>query len=137
MTPINAPSLLNLTLSRSMLLVAVVVLTACAEGNRDLLPEADWQRGARLGKVVAIADADVLAPSPSCVRTSRRPDGPAPRLVKVRYEDTRMVYFIAASVEGGIAPAVGDDVEVWPQICAAGRQGLVTRVLRSTTQGPK
>ena len=54
----------------------------------------------------------------------------------MRYRATRLHHKVVATVADGLALHAGDEVELWPQDCAAGRLARVGRVLPPVAEQP-
>lgn len=108
-------------------LAASVLLAACAQPIHS--DRVDWDHGARYGRVL-----EVLAPqaAEAEARACLGPDRPLPaggQWVRVRYRATRLHHKVVATVADGLLPHAGDEVELWPQDCDAGRLARVGRIL--------
>lgn len=95
--------------------------------------EVDWGHGARRATVLATLGPQVAeAEARTCV-----PDGwdwqADRRYVRVRYRGVRLHRETVATVAEGLALQPGDEVELWPQDCRAGRLARVERLLSSPT----
>ncbi|HEX8788997.1 MAG TPA: hypothetical protein VF793_22645, partial [Telluria sp.] len=84
---------------------------------------------------------EVLAPqaAEAEARACLGPDRPLPagqRYVRVRYRATRLHHKVVATVDDGLSLRAGDEVELWPEDCDAGRLAHVGRVLPPPAQQP-
>lgn len=115
-------------------LAVCALLAACAQPvNSDRV---DWDRGARYGRVL-----EVLAPqaAEAEARACLGPDRPLPagqRYVRVRYRATRLHHKVVATVDDGLSLRAGDEVELWPEDCGAGRLARIGRVLPPSAPQP-
>lgn len=103
-------------------------LAACAQPPG--VAPADWEHGARRGRVVEAVDpAQVRALLPSCLQALPAGELAAHSFVRVRYWHGRRPYVEVAEAPLGVAMRAGDEVELWPEACDQARPARVARML--------
>ena len=105
---------------------ATVLLAACA--TRHPVPQADWDQGAREGKISRDFALPDSGPLPACL-AQMTPDARAGHhFVQVRYQQARHVHFVVAELPATLDAGIGAQVEVWPADCTAGQVGRITQL---------
>lgn len=88
----------------------------------------DWDHGARHGRVLALLAPQAAArEAQECLGNAPLPAGV--QFVKLRYRRTRLHHDVVALAPAGLAVGPGDEVELWPEDCGAGRMARIERVL--------
>jgi hypothetical protein len=112
-------------------LIALTLLAACASPPPSR--EVDWRNGARRGEIVAFYDMAAGAPPlPACLAQLPPAEIASHRFVKLRYRHVRHMRYEVAALPASSALQVGDEVEVWPADCKAGKLSRVGRELPSS-----
>lgn len=106
----------------------ILLLSSCAQplGKGPV----DWDHGARRGRVLETLDAAAAAPSVQSCAPGTAAQGV---YAKVRYRGARLHHTVVAILPAGVDVRTGDEVELWPADCAAGRLARVERVLREAS----
>lgn len=117
----------HLTTTRLAILLAIgTLLTACAA--RHPVAQADWEQGAREGRIVRDYAVSDSPPLPVCLAQLGPEARAAHHFVQVRYQQARHVHFEVAELPPGLRAGIGANVEVWPADCAAGQIGRIAQV---------
>lgn len=106
--------------------IVPLLLAACAGpvGNERV----DWDHGARHARVLAaLTPQDAAAEARECLGVGALPDGR--QFVRVRYHLNRLHRNAVATAPAALALHPGDEVELWPEDCDAGRPARIERVL--------
>lgn len=110
----------------ALLLGAAALLGACA--TRHPVAQADWDQGAREGKISRDYTQADSGPLPACL-AHMTPDARAGHhFVQVRYQQARHVHYVVAELPANLDAGIGAQVEVWPDDCAAGKVGRITQL---------
>jgi hypothetical protein len=113
----------------ALMLGASALLAACAA--RHPVAQADWEHGAREGRIVRdyaeFANRD-SPPLPVCLAQLGPEAWRAHHFVQVRYQQARHVHFEVADLPPGLRAGIGAGVEIWPADCAAGQIGRIAQV---------
>lgn len=105
---------------------ALALLAGCAA--RHPVAQADWDLGARQGRIVRDYTRSAPAALPSCL-AQLAPEARGTRhFVQVRYQQARHVHFEVAEVPPQLVAGIDDNVEIWPADCAAGQIGRIAQV---------
>lgn len=110
----------------SLLAGATFLLAACAA--RHPVAQADWDQGARQGKVTRDYALQGNGALPVCLAQLAPDQLAAHHYVQVRYSQARHVHFAVAELPANLVAGVGAEVEIWPDDCAAGKVGRIARV---------
>lgn len=113
-------------LRSTCLLCAAILLTACASHYR--VTQADWEQGAREGRIVRDYAAPGDAAVPACLAQLAPQAWAGHHFVQVRYTRARHIHFDVADLPAPLQAKVGDEVEIWPEDCAAGKIGHIKQV---------
>lgn len=113
-------------LRSACLVCTAILLTACA--TRYRVSQAEWEQGAREGRIVRDYALPGSPPLPACMLPITPEEGAAHHFVQVRFNRARHVHFEVAELPSNLYAGVGDEVEIWPEDCDAGKFGHITRV---------
>lgn len=116
-------------LRSACLLCTVIVLTACA--SRYRVTQADWEQGAREGRIVRDYALPGTVPIPACMAQMTPQERAGHHFVQVKFNRARHVHFEVAELPSNVQADVGDEVEIWPEDCAAGKFGRIAKVFLS------
>lgn len=105
---------------------ALFLLAACA--TRHPVAQADWDQGAREGKITRDYALPGNGALPACLAQLPPEERAARHFVQVRYNQMRHVHFDVAELPAGVVARLGDRVEIWPADCAAGQVGRIAQV---------
>lgn len=108
------------------MLGAAMLLAACA--SKHAVSQADWEQGAREGKITRDYAAGTGAALPACVAALPADERATHHFVLVRYTQARHVHVDIAELPADLHAAIGDNVQIWPEECAAGKYGRITQV---------
>ena len=110
----------------ALLLGVGALLAGCAA--RHPVAQADWEQGAREGKIVRDYAVSDTPPLPVCLAQLAPEARAGHHFVQVRYQQARHVHFEVAELPPGMQAGIGANVEVWPADCAAGQIGRIAQV---------
>ena len=110
----------------TVLLGAAMLLTACA--SKHDVSQADWEKGAREGKITRDYTVTGGPALPACLATLPAEERATHHFVQVRYTQARHVHFDIAELPVDLHAAIGDHVQIWPEECEAGKYGRITQV---------
>jgi len=110
----------------AVILGASTLLAACAA--RHPVAQADWEQGAREGRIVRDYAVSDSPPLPVCLAQLAPQERSAHHFVQVRYQQARHVHFEVAELPPGLRVGIGASVEIWPADCAAGQIGRIAQV---------
>jgi len=111
---------------------AASLLAACV--TRHQVAQADWDQGARQGKITRDYALPGNGAVPACLMQLPPEERAAHHFVQVRYSQSRHVHFDVAELPAGLVAGIGASVEIWPADCAAGKVGRIAQVFAAAPQ---
>ncbi|MRW93612.1 hypothetical protein GJ699_26825 [Duganella sp. FT80W] len=103
-----------------LMLAALLLLSGCA--SKTFVNRADWEQGARHGWVVGeYAAGQPVDTLPACMARLPANELASHHFVRVRYSQARLQHEVVVELPAGAALRDGEQVEVWPADCAAGK----------------
>lgn len=111
---------------------AASLLAACA--TKHPVAQADWEQGARQGKITRDYALPGNGTLPACIVQLPPEERAAHHFVQVRYSQSHHVHFDVAELPADLVAGIGASVEIWPADCAAGKVGRIAQVFAPAPQ---
>ena len=114
-------------------LLPCLIVASCAipTGQASI----DWKNGAKLAWIEKIYPPN--QPNPDfqrCMEGFSEAELAARRLAKVRYLPLHRPVFVIAEIPENLIVHLGDEVELWPHHCEAGKLSKISQILKATVK---